>query len=218
MAQTRSDGWTPTFGASAGPILRTRTDEIPSREMQVPVPMFMLAFASASGFPPAPAPASVARPAALPPPPPEQPAEAVSDDALPEPAEAEATGEESEPAPTAAAEPHEAAEPPPAPAPGANRIELIIDSLPRHQLTEPLPVTIESLGDQVFTASIGDLGLATTGNTVGEALLLMKEQIVSLYEELTRRPPADAAQHRTLEFLQHYIGRGSRKQGWYHLR
>jgi hypothetical protein len=76
---------------------------------------------------------------------------------------------------------------PEAPAPNDTRIDLSIDSLPNHALSEPIPVVISSLGEAMFTASMRDLDLAATGNSIGDALLLLKEQIDATVEELKRR-------------------------------
>jgi hypothetical protein len=44
---------------------------------------------------------------------------------------------------------------------------------------DPIPVLIECLGDKVFVAEAPDLNISTTGNSVGAAFLLLKEQILS---------------------------------------
>jgi len=105
------------------------------------------------------------------------------------------------PADTAAAAQHDEKRPVPVTAP----IELIIDSLTGYSLIEPIPVVIESLGDMVFTACVSNLNIQATGNSIGEALLILKEQIEATYDELTKRPPRDAEQKATLQMLQTYI-------------
>ena len=106
--------------------------------------------------------------------------------------------------PNRADEPN-ATEEQPTPAP-ANRIELIIDSLPNHQLTEPIPVTIDALGDEMFTASMRDLDIAATGNSIGEALLFLKEQIDSTFDDLSRKlAHLTTEQKSTLQMLHTYI-------------
>lgn len=92
------------------------------------------------------------------------------------------------------------------PAGGSNRIELIIDSLPSHPLIEPIPVVIDPLGDEMFTASMRDLEMAATGNSIGEALLFLKEQIDSTFDDLTRRSShLTHDQKTTLQRLHTYI-------------
>ena len=72
-----------------------------------------------------------------------------------------------------------------APASGqGDSIELIIDKLPRHALVKPIPVTISPLGDRVFIASTPDLDITVTGNSLSDALLLLKQQLESTYESL----------------------------------
>jgi len=187
MVQTRSDAWTPAVGSSSGPLFNSRTDELPAMTMQAPAPMFFLVFASVAAH-------AAALPIEATPPPepvPEIPPIAGVDGAA------------------------DAVDEPARPPRHINRIELIIDSLPRHQLSQPIPIVMESLGDQVFTAAIPELNIATTGNTVGEALLFMKEQIETVYDDLGRRNDCSDEQQRMLGFLKNYIGRNNRKSGWF---
>jgi hypothetical protein len=112
------------------------------------------------------------------------------------------------------------ADPPEAPPPQAepkfspsgHAIELIIDSLPHYELTEPIPVTIDPLGDAVFTAAVRNLDITATGNSIGEALLLLKDQIEFTYEELNRRLAQLSYEQRTmLQMLHTYIAPHSAK-------
>jgi hypothetical protein len=204
MVQTRSDAWTTTLGPSCGMIFRTRTDEVLPRTMQVPVPVFVLAFASAAGATHG-ASAAVERgptgsAARLPEP-------QAAPDSWPEPAAPLANAEEA-PRMSGASEAGQAQS-------QTNRIELIIDSLSRHPLVEPIPVTMEGLGDKVYTATVPDLDITATGHSVGEALLLLKDQIETVYDELSRAPDLEDWQLRTLGALQHYIARSPRRPGWY---
>jgi hypothetical protein len=102
-------------------------------------------------------------------------------------------------------EPVEAPEPEPQPSAESHRIELIIDSLPRHQLNEAIPVTIDSLGDQVFTATVHALQVVGTGNTLGDALIIVKEQIEILYERLSKATGLDSDEKKHLTYLQSHI-------------
>jgi hypothetical protein len=98
------------------------------------------------------------------------------------------------------------------PAASNHAIELIIDSLPHYELTEPVPVTIDPLGDAVFTASVRDLDIAAIGNSIGEALLLLKEEIERVYEDLNRRLPSLNCDEKTLlQMLHTYIAPQSTK-------
>jgi hypothetical protein len=93
----------------------------------------------------------------------------------------------------------------PAPEQGNSRIEVFIDSLTNHTLSEPIPVSVEPLGDKVFTASADDLGIHGTGNSLGEALLVLKEQIEEVYSELYKRKQLDTEQKAKLQILQTFI-------------
>ena len=103
----------------------------------------------------------------------------------------------------------------------AHRIELIIDSLTRHELIEPIPVTVESLGDTVFTATVHSLNLTGTGNTLGDALIIVKDQLEILYERLSKTTSLDDDEKKYLKYLQSHIkdvpsdnGRHSRRSLW----
>ena len=105
---------------------------------------------------------------------------------------------------SAPAEPPEP-EPEPQPSAESHRIELIINSLPRHQLTEAIPVTIDALGDKVFTATVHALQVVGTGNTLGDALIIVKEQIEILYEKLSKTTGLDSDEKKQLTYLQSHI-------------
>ena len=76
-------------------------------------------------------------------------------------------------------------------------IDLIIDKLPRHGLVKPIPVTIAPLGDRVFVASTPDLDITVTGNSLSDALLLLKQQLESTYESLRAHLERDDAERGT---------------------
>jgi hypothetical protein len=103
----------------------------------------------------------------------------------------------------------------------AHRVELIIDSLAKHELIETIPVTVEALGDKVFTATVHALNLAGTGNTIGDALIIVKDQIDVLYNELTNTSKIDEDGKKYLKYLQSHIkisssgdSRSPRKSLW----
>ena len=83
-------------------------------------------------------------------------------------------------------------------------IDLIIDKLPRHALVKPIPVTISPLGDRVFIASTPDLDITVTGNSLSDALLLLKQQLESTYENL-RGKASGREEERQLKRLRDYI-------------
>jgi hypothetical protein len=102
------------------------------------------------------------------------------------------------------------------PAPNSRPIELIVDSLPNHTLSEPIHATVNSLGDAIFTASMRDLDLAATGNSIAEALLMLKEQIGSTFDDLNHRlPRLTSEQKTTLQILQTYIAAPSARSKWF---
>jgi HAMP domain-containing protein len=106
-------------------------------------------------------------------------------------------------------------EPPePEPEPHPHRIELIIDSLPNLRLTEPIPVAIDPLGETVFTASVHRLAITATGHSIGEALLILKEQIEAVYNDLAKRSQLDSDQKTMLQMLHTYIAPPSKKPDW----
>jgi predicted RNase H-like HicB family nuclease len=90
------------------------------------------------------------------------------------------------------------------------RIELAIDSLQNYELIEQIPVLIESLGDKVFVAEAPDLNVSTTGNSVGAAFLLLKEQILTTYEGYRSKKGPDSDRARQLAVFDKYIGKPRR--------
>lgn len=95
-----------------------------------------------------------------------------------------------------------------------HRLEMTIDSLPHHDLTEPIPIYIDPLGDTVFTAAMGNLDISATGNSIGEALLLLKEQIEFIYGDLNRRTKRSPDQTMMLQMLHTYIAPSTTKPAW----
>jgi hypothetical protein len=91
------------------------------------------------------------------------------------------------------------------------RLELAIDSLHNYDLLKPIAVLIESLGDKVFVAEAPDLNVSTTGNSVGAAFLLLKEQIINIYEGLHNRKGPEADRERQLAVFGQYIGNARRR-------
>ena len=93
-------------------------------------------------------------------------------------------------------------------------IDLIIDKLPRHGLVKPIPVTIAPLGDRVFVASTPDLDITVTGNSLSDALLLLKQQLETTYESL-RNKASTKEQERQLNRMRAYIQESrAGKQSW----
>jgi hypothetical protein len=86
-----------------------------------------------------------------------------------------------------------------------HRIELSIDSLPNVLLVEPIPVAIDPVDDDAFTAWVLNLDINATGQSVVEALLMLKERIELVYDDLNRRPQLTIEQKTTLQMLHAYI-------------
>jgi len=103
------------------------------------------------------------------------------------------------------AEPEPIAKPP-----KAEKIELAIDSLQNYEVIKPIPVLIESLGDKVFVAEAPDLNLSTSGNSVGAAFLMLKEQIAATYEGYRSKKGLDSERTRQLAVMDRYIGKTKR--------
>jgi hypothetical protein len=86
-----------------------------------------------------------------------------------------------------------------------HRIELSIDSLPNYLLIEPIPVVIDPVGDAAYTAWVRNLDTNATGQSVVEALLMLKERIAFVYEDLNSRAHLTSEQRATLQMLHTYI-------------
>jgi hypothetical protein len=87
--------------------------------------------------------------------------------------------------------------------------------LPNHALTEPILVSIMPLGNELFTAWARDLGMQTTGNDIGEALIALKQQIEENYDSLSKRTRLDADEKAKLQMLHTYIAPPPAKKGWF---
>jgi hypothetical protein len=184
MAQyAKSNTWTSRVSCSAGSIQRGRSDDTPARNALVPMPSLVLGFKSSGAV------SGAAKPI--------QPPRVVSPKQPAEPT----------PAPTApsdaASEPSQTQDRPEAPKQG-DSIDLIIDKLPRHRLVKPVPVSISPLGDRVFVASAPDLEITVTGNSLSDALLLLKQHLESSYDSL-RKGASGKDQARQLQKLRAYI-------------
>ena len=194
----KSNSWAPRVSGSSGAVHLGRTDEASPRTSLVPVPVLMVGFKS-TGI----ALTGVKNPL--------RPPEVVEQAASP-PAEESTVGGEA----VASSEPPAVAPDdgsPPAPAKDrrstassgqGDSIDLIIDKLPRHALVKPIPVTISPLGDRVFIASTADLDITVTGNSLSDALLLLKQQLESTYESL-RGKASGREEERQLRRLREYI-------------
>jgi len=113
--------------------------------------------------------------------------------------------------PSSSVEPAPAANPPKSP-PRTDKVELTIDSLQNYELLKPIRVVVESLGDKVFVAEAPDLNVSTSGNSVGGALILLKDHISTIYEGYTSKKNLDGERARQFKVFETYIGR--RRRNW----
>ena len=98
----------------------------------------------------------------------------------------------------------------PKPPPGTEKIELTIDSLQNYEMLKPIRVIVESLGDKVFVAEAPDLNVSTSGSSVGGTLILLKDQISTIYEGYTSKKNLDSERARNFKIFETYIGRPRR--------
>jgi hypothetical protein len=182
--QVRSNQWSRSIVSSSAATFSISTNDPSLSVMSAPMPALVFGLKGNSAIP------FNSTQAAAPPvwraPPPAQPvAEAPEPAREPEAAEVETKPEVES---------------------NAHRVELIIDSLPNHTLIEPIPISIESLGGKVFTAAVRNLDISTTGTSIGEALLVLKVQIETIYQDLSKKQPnLDVHQKTTLQMLHTYI-------------
>ena len=193
----KSNSWEPRVSGSSGSVYLCRTDEALPRTSLVPIPVLIVGFKSTG----------IALTGAKNPVRPPQ----LAEQAGPPPAEeATTTGElggRSEPLQTASdngSEPAQTKDRQASTSGQGDSIDLIIDKLPRHALVKPIPVTISPLGDRVFIASTPDLDITVTGNSLSDALLLLKQQLESTYENL-RGKASGREEERQFKRLRDYI-------------
>jgi hypothetical protein len=58
------------------------------------------------------------------------------------------------------------------------------------------------------------LAITATGHSIGEALLILKEQIEAVYNDLAKRSQLDSDQKTMLQMLHTYIAPPSKKPDW----
>jgi hypothetical protein len=200
----KSDHWASSVSLSSSAACWNRSDAAPPTVMTVPTPMFVVQIKSVSLRPAGVAAAHRrAAPAAAKPPP---TAEARQEDAV-------AAAEPVAPAPRDAAEAImdlstlQAETGASASAERNAEIELIIDSLPHLSLIQSIPVTVQPFGDKIFTATVRSLGVTGTGASIGETLLLLKDQIESIYHELSDKSRLDEDQRKMQDVLDTFIAK-----------
>jgi hypothetical protein len=189
--RSRTNEWKNSTVASSASVFSVSTDDPSLSVVMAPMPTLMLDFGGKSGLRRGAALAAFPQrpldpPRPEPVPPREPPAEPL----------------------TVPAEPEHAAEAHP------NRIEMTIDSLAHHLLTEPIPITIDPLGEALFTATVRNIDISATGHNIGEALVLLKEQIEFTYDGLNRQSHPTGDQKTMLQILHTYISPRSTRPEW----
>jgi hypothetical protein len=175
------------MSCSAGSIQRGRSDDTPARNALVPMPSLVLGFKSSGALSGASSPVPPPRLVS-----PKQPVKPTPEPAAPSDAASEALRTQDRPE---------------VPKQG-DSIDLIIDKLPRHRLLKPVPVSISPLGDRVFVASAPDLEITVTGNSLSDALLLLKQNLETAYDGLRKGASRDKEQEQQLQRLRAYIQDG----------
>ena len=192
----KSNSWEPRVSDSSGSVYLVRTDEALPRTSLVPIPVLIVGFKS-TGI----ALTGVKNPV--------RPPQLVEQAGPPSTEEATTSelGGGSEPPQTASdngSQPAQTKDRQASTSGHGDGIDLIIDKLPRHALVKPIPVTISPLGDRVFIASTPDLDITVTGNSLSDALLLLKQQLELTYENL-RGKASGREEERQLKRLRDYI-------------
>jgi hypothetical protein len=101
---------------------------------------------------------------------------------------------------------------PPKPPSAISRVELTIDSLRTYDLSRPIPVVVESLGERNYVAEMPDLNISVSASNPSEIIITLKDRIAQVYDSLRILKHPDAEQARQLRVLETYIVKTRR--GW----
>jgi len=93
----------------------------------------------------------------------------------------------------------------------SDEINLSIDRLANYEIKKPIPVRIECIDDNEFLAEVSDANIAMTGNSIGDALMMLKENIESIFERYKSKERLGMEPSRQLQFLEAHIGAERRK-------
>jgi hypothetical protein len=102
--------------------------------------------------------------------------------------------------------------PAPKPPSAISRVELTIDSLRTYDLSRPIPVVVESLGERNYHAEMADLNISVSASNPSEIIITLKDRIAQVYDGLRILRHPDAEQARQLRILETYIVKTRR--GW----
>jgi hypothetical protein len=96
-----------------------------------------------------------------------------------------------------------------------DKYTLNIEALENYELLRPIPVSIEALGERVFVAEVAELNLSISGQTAEDAVHLLKELMVRMYEgNRSKRSTLDTERRRQQRTLETYIGRAKGTWPW----
>jgi predicted RNase H-like HicB family nuclease len=90
----------------------------------------------------------------------------------------------------------------------SDEIHLSIDSLSFYEVKTPIPVCIECIEDDEFIAEIPEINMAMAGDTIGEAMQLLKEHVQAVFRRYESKKQQLGPEPRSqMNYLEQYIGR-----------
>ena len=93
----------------------------------------------------------------------------------------------------------------------SDEINLSIDRLAHYEIKKPIPVRIECIDHNEFLAEVSDANIAMTGDSIGDALTMLKENIEAIFERYESKERLGTEASHQLRFLEAHIGTESRK-------
>jgi hypothetical protein len=93
----------------------------------------------------------------------------------------------------------------------SDRCQLVVDSIAGRKLGKPIVVTIECVDDREFIAAAGELNMAMSGESVGEALSSLRTHISDMHRGLQRADRLGPEPKRQLKILEEHFGEERRK-------
>jgi hypothetical protein len=93
----------------------------------------------------------------------------------------------------------------------SDEFNLSIETLAHYEIKKPIPVRIECVDDNEFLAEVSEANIAMTGDSVGDALMMLKENIEAVFERYKSMERLGTEPSRQLQFLEMHIGAKRRK-------
>jgi len=93
----------------------------------------------------------------------------------------------------------------------SDEMDVFINSLMRYELKKPMPVHIECIDDNEFLAEVRGANISMTGDSVGDALTMLKENIEAIFERYRSKERLGPEPSHQIKFLESYIGAERRK-------